>query len=84
MSRQRVKSVEHAVLGRAIREIRARRDVSQERLGLDSGMHRNYVGALERGEINPTFALLMKVAAGLEVPLSELFGLYDKRRAGAA
>ena len=78
---RRVKSPEHAALGRAVREIRARRDLSRERLGLEGGLHRNYVGAIERGEINPTFTVLMKVAAGLAVPLSELFVLYERRRA---
>ena len=80
MSRQRVQSGEHAVLGRAVREIRARRGLSQERLGFEGGLHRNYVGAIERGEINPTFAVLMKVAAGLAIPLSELLALYELRR----
>ena len=42
-------------LGRALRELGARRDLSQEELGAEAGLHRNYVGALERGEINPTF-----------------------------
>ena len=55
--------------------------MSQERLGLCSGLHRNYVGAIERGEINPTFAVLLKLADGLTVPLSELFALYERRRA---
>jgi len=81
MSRpRRVQSAEHVVLGRAVRELRARRSLSQERLGLEGGLHRNYVGAIERGEINPTFAVLLKVAAGLAVPLSELFALYELRR----
>ncbi|MDW5595115.1 helix-turn-helix transcriptional regulator [Conexibacter stalactiti] len=35
-------------------------------------MHRNYVGAIERGEINPTFQTLLAVAAGLGLPLSEI------------
>ncbi|MDO8209113.1 helix-turn-helix transcriptional regulator [Conexibacter sp. CPCC 206217] len=81
MTPVRVRSVEHAVFGRPVREVRARFDLSQERLGLSGGLHRNYVGAIERGEINPTFAALLKLADGLTVPLSELFGLYERRRA---
>jgi hypothetical protein len=46
---------EHHALGRALLELRARRGLSQEQLGFDAGLHRNYVGAIERGEINPTF-----------------------------
>jgi ribosome-binding protein aMBF1 (putative translation factor) len=56
--------------GRAIRELRARRDLSQEELGFRSGLHRNYVGAIERGEINPTFRVLLKLERGLAMPLS--------------
>ncbi len=52
------RSPEHHALGAAIRELRARRGLSQEQLGFDAGLHRNYVGALERGEINPTFRIL--------------------------
>jgi transcriptional regulator with XRE-family HTH domain len=77
----RIRSVEHEVFGRAVREARARRDLSQERLGFSGGLHRNYVGAIERGEINPTFAVLLKLADGPTVPLSELFALYERRRA---
>jgi transcriptional regulator with XRE-family HTH domain len=61
--------------------VRARFDLSQERLGFSGGLHRNYVGAIERGEINPTFAVLLKLSDGLAVPLSELFALYERRRA---
>lgn len=73
-------SLEHVVLGRAVRELRARRDLSQEQLGFHSGLHRNYVGAIERGEINPTFKTLLTVAGGLSLPLSEVIALYERRR----
>jgi DNA-binding XRE family transcriptional regulator len=58
--------------GRAVRELRARRDLPQEELGFRSGLHRNYVGAIERGEINPTFRVLLKLSSGLAMPLSEM------------
>jgi transcriptional regulator with XRE-family HTH domain len=74
-------SAEHDVLGATVRELRARRALSQEELGSASGLHRNYVGAIERGEINPTFKILLKLSAGLRVKLSELFVLYEERRA---
>ncbi len=75
----RVKSDEHVVLGAAVRETRARRQLSQEGLGFAAGMHRNYVGPIERGEINPTWRVLRKVAHGLDVPLSELIALFERR-----
>ena len=67
----------------AVRELRVRRALSQEELGSASGLHRNYVGAIERGEINPTFKILLKLCAGLCVQLSELFTLYEERRTEA-
>lgn len=35
-------------------------------------MHRNYVGAIERGEINPTYETLLKLSYGLDIPLADL------------
>lgn len=69
----------HGTLGRAVRELRARIGHSQESLAFQSGLHRNYVGAIERGEINPTFRILLKVTHGLQLPLSELIELTERR-----
>ena len=68
----RVKSEQHRALGHVVRYTRARRGLSQEELGFHARLHRNYVGAIERGEINPTFRVLLKLARGLGLPLSEL------------
>ncbi|MGN6189138.1 MAG: helix-turn-helix domain-containing protein [Conexibacter sp.] len=65
-------------LGAAVRELRARRGLSQEWLGFKAELHRNYVGAIERGTINPTFKTLMRLADGLAVPLSELVEKYER------
>ncbi len=67
-------------LGRAVRELRARRSLSQESLGFRGGLHRNYVGAVERGEVNCTFRVLLKLERGLWVPLSELIETYERHR----
>ncbi len=74
------RSLNHVVLGRSIPELRVRRVLSQEELGSHTGLHRNYVGALERGEVNPTFRTLSAVSDGLQVNLSELITLYERRR----
>jgi DNA-binding XRE family transcriptional regulator len=65
-------------LGRAVLELRARRSLTQEQLGADAALHRNYVGAIERGEINPTFRVLLKLCAGLRLPLSELMAVRER------
>lgn len=69
--------VDRARLGRAVRVLRVERGYSQEGFGHAAGLHRNYVGAVERGEINPTFRVLVKLARGLEVPLSGLLMVYE-------
>jgi transcriptional regulator with XRE-family HTH domain len=66
-------------LGRAVRELRARFGLSQEGLAFQCGLHRNYVGAIERGEINPTFATLLRLVRGFDINLSELIDLYERR-----
>src|SRR3954447_955779 len=75
----RKQSDAHVALGRAVRELRARRGLSQEELGFCSRLHRNYVGAIERGEINPTFRILIALARGLAVPLSELLVVFERQ-----
>lgn len=60
-------------LGRAIRDLRSERGISQERLGLDSGVHRNYIGGIERGERQPTVSAIAVLADTLGVPTSDLF-----------
>ncbi len=71
--------VELRALAAAIREIRARHQLSQERVAARGGVGRKYVGELERAEITPSFASLVAIAAGLDVPLSELIRVYEDR-----
>jgi transcriptional regulator with XRE-family HTH domain len=76
-----IKAELHA-LATAVREIRARRKLTQERVGEDGGVGRKYVGQMERGEVVPSFASLVGVARGLDVPLSELVRVYEERLRG--
>jgi transcriptional regulator with XRE-family HTH domain len=78
MDTSRQQPTSRHAFGRAIRELRARRGFSQEDLGFASHLHRNYVGAIERGEINPTFRVLLKLERGLDMPLSELIAKYEE------
>jgi len=71
-------SRDHDALAAAVREARARRGLSQEELGARARLHRNYVGAIERGEINPTFRTLLRLTGGLGVALSALVAVYER------
>jgi transcriptional regulator with XRE-family HTH domain len=70
-------TVAHAQLGRGARELRARQNISQEELGYRAGLHRNYVGAVERGELNPTFTSLLALTGGLGITMGELIERYE-------
>ena len=71
-------------LAAAVREIRARHQLSQEGVAGRGGVGRKYVGQIERGEIIPSFAALVALAKGLDVPLSELVRVYEERLRAAA
>jgi transcriptional regulator with XRE-family HTH domain len=75
-------SPEHAALGRAIRDLRRGIGISQETLAARSGLHRTYLGGIERGERNPSYANLLKVADALKVSPSELLARAESRRPG--
>ncbi len=66
------RSPAHVALGRAVRELRERQGVSQEELANRSRLHRTYVGGIERGERNPSFTSLLRLAKVLDVETSEL------------
>jgi len=60
-------------LGLALREARGDSRISQEELGLRTGVHRNYIGGIERGERNPSVTTIATLANALGLKLSELF-----------
>jgi transcriptional regulator with XRE-family HTH domain len=74
-----VKSPDHQALGAAFRALREERGLSQEELGFHAGLHRNYVGAIERGEINASFAVMLQLSRALNVTFLELAQSYDRR-----
>lgn len=60
-------------LGQRIRELRTERGYSQEGFADQCGVHRTFMGTVERGESNLSFQNIAKVATTLGVSLSELF-----------
>jgi transcriptional regulator with XRE-family HTH domain len=66
------RSPAHAAFGRAVRELREERGISQEAFALQCGMDRAHYGGTERGERNPSLTGVFKIASALGVPPSEI------------
>ncbi len=64
--------------GQRLRELRRARGLSQEKLAFKSGMHRTYLGSIERGERNPALKNIAAIAEALGVSLSQLFSFEDR------
>lgn len=59
------------VFARNIKRIRLAKGISQEALADIAGLHRTYVGAVERGERNITLINANRIAEALGVKLSD-------------
>ena len=64
--------------GKIIRELRKKKDISQEELGFRSNLHRTYIGMIERGEKNITLENIDKIAKGLDVSMKKIFEKLNK------
>jgi len=70
---ERLSSLLLKALGQRIREMRTEQGFSQESFADKCGVHRTFMGTIERGESNLSFQNIAKVAATLGVSLSQLF-----------
>ena len=64
-------------LGKRIRHLRAARGWSQEVLAELAGLHRNYIGHVERVEVNAGLVNLEKIARAFEISVHELLKMDD-------
>lgn len=60
--------------GIKVRQMRLEKGFSQEAFADRCGLHRTYIGAVERGERNISIENIEKIAKALGVPISSLFG----------
>jgi transcriptional regulator with XRE-family HTH domain len=66
-------------LGEVIRDLREQRRMSQERLSLESGVHRNYIGGIERAERRPTIVAVATLASTLGIRPSDLMAQAERK-----
>jgi transcriptional regulator with XRE-family HTH domain len=59
--------------GKRVRAERERLGISQEELADRAGIHRTYLGGVERGERNLGFLNMLCIAHALGVPVAKLF-----------
>jgi len=61
------------LLGRRIRALRKSKNLTQEQLGGKAGINYKHLGAIERGDENPSLSVLDRIAGALGVEILELF-----------
>jgi transcriptional regulator with XRE-family HTH domain len=58
-------------IGENLRKAREKRGLSQEKLAFQAGVHRTYVGGVERGEYNATILTLLRFTRTLGISLRD-------------
>jgi transcriptional regulator with XRE-family HTH domain len=61
--------------GQRVRAERQNQGLSQEELAERAGVHRTYIGMIERAEKNITLLNIEKIAIALGIPLDKLMSL---------
>jgi len=56
-----------------VRKYRIKQNLSREELAEKAGVHRTYIGSVERGERNITINVMEKICVALEIPITDLF-----------
>lgn len=60
------------LFGKVLRRLRKEAGLTQEQLGQEADLQRNYVSLMERGVNQPTITTLFKVAKALNCPPSKI------------
>ena len=61
-----------------VRQLRERRNMSQQDLANDCNMSKRQIGRIERGEINTTLKTLIGIAVALDIEPKELLNFTVK------
>jgi len=80
---QSKKYAKHPVLmkfAKIIKDTREKMGISQEELAFIAGVHRTYIGMIERGEQNVTLLTIRRIADALGVSLAEIFAPFTDKK----
>lgn len=68
-----------AAFGETVRKFRMAKGLSQEKLAEHAGIHRTYIGDVERGLRNIALVNMHRIASALGVSLGSLISEMEKR-----
>jgi transcriptional regulator with XRE-family HTH domain len=58
--------------GKQLKKLRTEKHMTQQQFAQKCGLHKNYIGMVERGERNPSLLNIEIIAKGLEISISDL------------
>jgi transcriptional regulator with XRE-family HTH domain len=76
------RSALHVAFGARLRAVRGEKQLSQDDLAEVSGLHRTYIGGIERGERNPSLMNIGRLAKALDVRVEDLVRDLDEDGSG--
>jgi transcriptional regulator with XRE-family HTH domain len=68
----------HAAFGQVLRKHRLAAEMSQEQLGLEAGVQRNFISLIETGQNQPTITTIFKLAGALGIKPSKMISATEK------
>jgi transcriptional regulator with XRE-family HTH domain len=68
----------HAAFGQVLRKHRLAAGLSQEQLGLDAGVQRNFISLIETGQNQPTITTVFKLAGAMGIKPSKMISETEK------
>jgi transcriptional regulator with XRE-family HTH domain len=72
LTMEKGKDNDSILLGRRIRALRKAKGWTQQKLGNRADIDYKFLSEIERGNMNPSFKILVKIASALEVELPEM------------